>query len=102
MNDAIIIIVSLALLAFLWGVLKYFFYSTSPEKRKESSKFITYGLLSLLVITSVWGFVNILAKTLLGKNSNSNSKVEEYIGDDPTSSNVNKGIFDDIGEGIVS
>lgn len=63
MGNIVYLIMGLALLAFLWGVFKYFWYANSPDKRTESVKYITYGLISLFVIASVWGFVFLLGAT---------------------------------------
>lgn len=68
MDRAIAVLISLAVLAVLWGILTYFF-KYSPEKRKEANAFIIYGLLSLFVITSLWGFVSLFG-SVLGINVN--------------------------------
>jgi uncharacterized membrane-anchored protein len=49
---------AIAVVAVLWGIVKYFF-NHSPEKRKDANKFMIYGLLSLLVIVSLWSFVHL-------------------------------------------
>jgi hypothetical protein len=63
MGDIVSLLVGLALLGFLWGVLSYFRHASSPDKRKESARFMVYGLISLFVITSVWGLVHLLGST---------------------------------------
>lgn len=59
------IIFTLAFAAFIWGVVSYFFLHGSDEgKREEGRKFVLWGILGMVVLFSVWGFVNILLSTL--------------------------------------
>jgi Type IV secretion system pilin len=52
-------------LAFIWGVVNYFFLHGSEEAgREEGRQFIFWGILGMVVLFSVWGFVNIMLSTL--------------------------------------
>jgi glucose uptake protein GlcU len=53
------LIIGIALLLFLWGILKYGF-SRDDESRKESIAIIVNGIIILFVMVSVWGFVWLL------------------------------------------
>jgi len=64
-----VLLVGVALLGFLWGVLKYIANGANPSARQEGRKFMLYGLLSLLVMVSLWGFVGLLSRTVGIKNS---------------------------------
>jgi hypothetical protein len=57
------LIFALAFLAFLWGILKYFFLEAPDEGKEEGKQFILYGLLGLVVLFSVWGLVNVVLFT---------------------------------------
>lgn len=57
---------SLAILAFVWGLLKYMFNADNPAKRKEGYSFMLYGILALFVMASVWGLVALLGNTIFG------------------------------------
>lgn len=57
------IAVLLALLAFIWGVIKYITAGGDPQRRAEGTKFILWGTLALFVLISVWGIIAILAST---------------------------------------
>lgn len=57
------IIFALALLFFLWGVMK-FIGADDAAKRQEGKKFIISGLIGLFVMTSLWGIIKILGTTL--------------------------------------
>lgn len=56
-------IIALALLVFLWGIFKLVFAGGSEVDVKEGTKFMTWGVVSLFVMVSVWGLVAILTKT---------------------------------------
>jgi hypothetical protein len=59
------VIFALSFLAFVWGVINYFFLHSGDEtKRAEGRTFVLWGLLGLIVLFSVWGFVNLLLSTL--------------------------------------
>lgn len=57
------LIYALAFMFFLWGVMKFINANDSP-KREEGKKFIIAGLIGLFVMTSLWGIVTIVGKTL--------------------------------------
>jgi len=60
-QDGVIpVVIGLALLTFLWGVMKY---GTSRDEatRKESIAVITNGIIVLFVMVSVWGLVWLFA-----------------------------------------
>ncbi len=56
-------IIALALLVFLWGIFKLVFAGGSEIDVKEGTKFMTWGIVSLFVMVSVWGLVEILTRT---------------------------------------
>lgn len=59
------LIFAFAFAAFIWGVVNYFFLHGSNEtKREEGRQFILWGILGMVVLVSVFGFVNILLSAL--------------------------------------
>jgi len=62
-NEAIYLIIALAVLTFIWNVYKYFIVS-DPANRGEASKYVMFSVIGLFVILSFWGLVNILSNTL--------------------------------------
>ncbi len=59
------VIFAFAFAAFVWGVVNYFFLHGGEEaKREEGRKFVLWGILGMVVLLSVWGFVNIVLSTL--------------------------------------
>ncbi len=57
------IVIGLAVLVFLWGVLKYVLASSDAGKG-EGRTFMLWGIIALFVMVSVWGLVNILRDSL--------------------------------------
>lgn len=67
MNQIIYLIIGAALVSFLYGILKLSFVDgQKPEAREQARKFMFWGIVSLFVMMSVWGLVNILKVTLFG------------------------------------
>ncbi len=59
------VIFALAFAAFVWGAVDYLFIHGGDEtKREEGRKFMFWGIIGLIVLFSVWGFVNIMLSTL--------------------------------------
>lgn len=56
-------ILALTLLVFLWGIFKLVFSNDSDKAIEEGKKFMTWGIVSLFVMVSVWGLVRVLTKT---------------------------------------
>lgn len=56
-------IIALALMFFLWGVFKTVTAAGDSKKRQEGIGYITYGLIGLAVMVSVWSLVAILTST---------------------------------------
>ena len=57
---------SLIFLVFIWGVVKYFFINNGGDEGKiaEGRQFAMWGILGMVLLFSVWGFVNLLLSTL--------------------------------------
>ncbi|MBP6884672.1 MAG: hypothetical protein KBC17_02490 [Candidatus Pacebacteria bacterium] len=53
------LIFAIALITFLWGVVKFIQASSSSEK-EEGRQFMLWGVIALAVMISVWGLVKIL------------------------------------------
>ena len=60
------LIAAFAFFAFVYGIFKYFFINNKGDetKMKEGKEFAFWGILGLVVLFSVWGFVNLLLSTL--------------------------------------
>ncbi len=57
------IVITLALIYFLWGVASYIMSSGDEEKRKEARNVMIWGIIALFVMVSVWGLVRFIGNT---------------------------------------
>jgi uncharacterized membrane protein len=62
-NQAVVLVVGLALLFFFWGVAMFVLNSDDVEKRAQGKSHIMWGIIALFVMLFVWQIVNILANT---------------------------------------
>ncbi|MEK7621929.1 MAG: pilin [Patescibacteria group bacterium] len=68
-DPLVVLIVALALIYFLLGVLKYIQSAGDDTKRKEGTTMMTYGIIALFVMVSVWGLVRVLQNTFPFNNN---------------------------------
>jgi len=62
-NRLIPFVIGLAVLFFIWGLIKYITAGGDEGSRKEAINTIIWGIVVLFVMVSVWGLVNILVNT---------------------------------------
>lgn len=53
----------IALVGFLYGVVKFILNSGNPSKKEEGRTIMLWGIIGLFVMISVWGLVSILTNT---------------------------------------
>ncbi len=58
------IIMTLALLYFLWGLSKYVLGAGNDEAQKEGRSMIIHGIIALFVMAAVWGLVAVLSRSV--------------------------------------
>ena len=68
LNFVVPILITLAVIVFVWGVFVYVIASDEEAKTTGRNRMI-FGLIGLLVIVAVWGLVRLLANTFLGPNA---------------------------------
>ncbi len=59
-----VLLISFAVVAFFWGLTKYIASGADEEKRSEARNLITYGVVGLFVMISIWGLVYFVGDTL--------------------------------------
>lgn len=77
LNPLVGIIMALTLIYFLVGVVKYMQNVGDETKRKEGVSMMTYGVIALFVMVSVWGLVKVLQNSF----SLDNTPTRPPIGD---------------------
>lgn len=64
LNQSVLpLLVTLAVVFFLWGVTQYMINPASSEEREKGQQYMIWGLIGLFVVVSVWGLVSILTST---------------------------------------
>ena len=58
------IMFTIALLVFIWGVVKFIANAGNELKRSEGKRVMIGGIIALFVIASVWGIVAFIGKSL--------------------------------------
>ena len=56
-------LVGLAVLIFLWGIVVYLAQGENEEKRTEAKNYMVWGIISLVVMTSLWGLVYLVTSS---------------------------------------
>ena len=59
----------LAGVVFIVGVVNYVRAGDNEEKRGQGRDLMWFGIIALFVMITVWGFVNILSKSIFGRDS---------------------------------
>lgn len=66
LNPLVGLLIGVALVVFLWGIVKYISSGADSTKRKEGAALVFYGVIGLFVMISVWGLVSFLTNTFFG------------------------------------
>jgi len=61
------LIIGLAVLAILIGLAKYAFRAGDEKAQDEGRRTIFWGIITLFIMVSLWGFVGILSKLFFGE-----------------------------------
>jgi hypothetical protein len=60
------LIIGLAMVLFLFGIVRYITAGQDENRMKEGRNLMIYGIIALFVMVSVWGLVAILTSTIFG------------------------------------
>ncbi len=69
LNQSIYLLIAVAVVMFVFYVIKYFIAPSDGSERKEAGKYVMYAIIGFFVILSLWGLVNILMHTFNFSNS---------------------------------
>lgn len=59
-NMLVPLIMAVALVVFLWGVVKTMYHADDPKQRREGAMYLLYGIIAFTVISGLWGIVYFL------------------------------------------
>jgi len=65
-NYIVPFLMGLAVMLFLFGVVKFIAAAGNPEKIKTAKHYILWGLVALFFLVSFWAFIHILLTTFFG------------------------------------
>lgn len=57
------LLTTLAVASFIWGIIQFFLNPYNEKKREDGKGYMIWGLVSLFVMVSIWGIVNIFSET---------------------------------------
>jgi hypothetical protein len=77
MNKVVPILIGLAIIVFLWGVLRFVFNAGDEEKRKDGKWMMVYGIIGIVVMVSVWGLVAFVQNTFGVGNVNNPQNIPQ-------------------------
>ncbi|QQR82511.1 hypothetical protein IPJ70_00070 [Candidatus Campbellbacteria bacterium] len=64
LNPIISLLTGLAVLFFVWGIVKYIYYAGDEKAKKSGKDIMGYGILALFVLFSFWGLVQLLHNSI--------------------------------------
>jgi uncharacterized membrane-anchored protein YitT (DUF2179 family) len=68
-NDLMAVLAGIAVLLFLWGIVRFIASAGNEQKRKEAKNLIIYGLVGLFVMTTFLGIIAIVQATFFDGGS---------------------------------
>ncbi|OGG53245.1 hypothetical protein A3C20_03330 [Candidatus Kaiserbacteria bacterium RIFCSPHIGHO2_02_FULL_55_25] len=63
LNALIGLFITLAIVVFFWGLIKYLFGLDSSESKSEGLQIMMYGVIAIFVMVSIWGIIRLLQNT---------------------------------------
>ena len=77
LDQLVVLLIALAVVWFIWNVIKYTMSSDEDGKEKAKSQMI-WGIVAIAVIVSVWGLVAIL-QSIFGVNTTGAGNVNNLV-----------------------
>lgn len=65
-DPLVTLIIALALVFFLWGGAQFILNAESEEGREKGKQKMTWGIIVLFIMVSIWGIVMMLQNTFFG------------------------------------
>lgn len=62
-NNLIPLLIGIAILFFIWGLVKYVLQADNDEARKSARSYMIFSVIAFFVMISIWGLVNVLVDT---------------------------------------
>lgn len=82
-NSIAPLFVGLAVVFFLWQLLKFTRLAEGDKERDEAKGLMVYGIIAILVMVSIWGIIAVLTHMLDLQNDRSITNFEEIVPERP-------------------
>lgn len=69
LNALVGLLVTAAIVVFFWGIVRYLFQA-GPEAKSDGLKTAMYGVLTIFIMVSIWGIINLLRNTFQVTDTN--------------------------------
>jgi len=66
LNTLIPILVGVAVVVFIWSIIKYLASSEDPTKKEGSKRILVMGVVGIFILVSIWGIVSIVLTIFFG------------------------------------
>jgi hypothetical protein len=63
LNALIGLFITLAIVIFFWGLIKYLWDVGGSEDKSEGLQIMMYGVIAIFVMVSIWGIIRLLQNT---------------------------------------
>ena len=63
LNDIVVLLITLAIVMFFWGLTRYMINAGDSEARKEAMQNMIYSIIAIFVMVSIWGIIHLLQST---------------------------------------
>ncbi len=63
LNALIGLFITLAIVVFFWGLIKYLWDVGGSEDKSEGLQIMMYGVIAIFVMVSIWGIIRLLQNT---------------------------------------
>lgn len=74
MNTFIYLIFALTILVLIWGILRaWVIGGGDSHKVEDGKKLVLIGIITLVIMTSLWGILQVLQTTLMGRSGPTNT-----------------------------
>lgn len=77
LNDVMILLITAAIVAFFWGMVKYIFSAAGGEDRAQGLQIIMYSVIAIFAMVSIWGIIHVLQNTFGVSNGSTNNQAEQ-------------------------
>ncbi|MCR4306786.1 MAG: hypothetical protein NUV42_02345 [Candidatus Yonathbacteria bacterium] len=72
-NNLALLFITAAFAAFLWGVARTILHADNADEREKGKKTMAYGLVSLFIVSALWGIMALTRNTFFFSSGSSNS-----------------------------